>query len=223
MLSGEAVVAIWNDITDELRAEFYAWHLHEHMPERAAIPGFRRGRRYIAETAATRPEFFTLYEADTMGVLQGSDYLNRLNAPTQWTRSATQGFRNTSRGLARVLTSAGPGSGGYALTLRFAADRAREATLIARLRQAADAPRIAGAHLCAVDDAASGTATAESQGRSDLQAPPGWFAIVEATDPAALAPILPDEALREAGATGEIIRGCYRLEYTRTKTAFAAG
>jgi hypothetical protein len=40
MLAGEGAVAIWNDINEAGRAEFYAWHLHEHMPERVGIPGF---------------------------------------------------------------------------------------------------------------------------------------------------------------------------------------
>ena len=47
-LAGEGAVAIWHDIAPEGRGEFYAWHGHEHMPERAAIPGFLRGRRYVA-------------------------------------------------------------------------------------------------------------------------------------------------------------------------------
>ena len=223
MLSGEAVVAIWNDIAEEGRAEFYAWHLHEHMPERAGIPGFRRGRRYIALGPATQPEFFTLYEADTMGVLQGSDYLARLNAPTAWTRRATAAFRNTSRAIARVLHSTGPGAGGVVLTARFEASHERRADLAALVQGVANAPRVAGAHLCAADDEASGQRTAESAGRTDLQPPPAWFAMVEATDAEALDALLPEAALREAGAGGAIARGIYRLEYTRTKTAFAAG
>ena len=60
-------------------------------------------------------------------------------------------------------------------------------------------------------------------GRTDLQPPPAWFAMIEATDAEALAALLPEAALREAGAGGTIARGVYRLEYTRTKTAFAAG
>ncbi|MBV8913657.1 MAG: hypothetical protein JOZ05_11535 [Acetobacteraceae bacterium] len=223
MLSGEAAIAIWNDITDAGRAEFYAWHLHEHMPERAGISGFRRGRRYIACDGATRPEFFTLYEADTIGVLQGSDYVSRLNAPTPWTRRATAEFRNTSRAVARVLASVGPGAGGIALTVRFDAGRDRTTTLADLLRHAASAPRVTGAHLCAADDQASAQRTAESSGRTDLQAPPAWFAMVEATDADAVAALLPEPELRAAGATGTMARGLYRLEYTRTKTAFAAG
>src|SRR6201999_3863034 len=48
MLAGEAVVAIWNGIAPEARDAFHDWHINEHMPERVGIPGFRRGRRYIA-------------------------------------------------------------------------------------------------------------------------------------------------------------------------------
>ena len=223
MLSGEAVVAIWNDIAEEGRAEFYAWHLHEHMPERAGIPGFRRGRRYIALDATTRPEFFTFYEADTIGVLQGSDYLARLNAPTAWTRRATAEFRNTSRALARVLSSDGPGAGGVMLTVRFEAPAETARPLAALCREAAQAARVTGAHLCAADDAASAERTAESAGRTDLQMPPAWFVMVEATDAEALAALATEAELRAAGAGGAIVRGLYQLEYTRTKTAFAAG
>ena len=83
-LAGQAVVAIWNGIAPEGRTEFYEWHNREHMPERVGIPGFRRGRRYIAKYGT--PEFFTLYEADCAEVLVGQDYLNRLNNPTPWTQ-----------------------------------------------------------------------------------------------------------------------------------------
>jgi hypothetical protein len=98
-LAGKGVVAIWNDIAPEGRAEFYEWHDREHMPERAAIPGFLRGRRYIAVHGS--PEYFTLYEAESPSVLSGSDYLTRLNNPTPWTKAVVHThFRNTSRGIA---------------------------------------------------------------------------------------------------------------------------
>jgi hypothetical protein len=220
MLAGEAVVAIWNGITPEMRAEFYDWHQNEHMPERVGIPGFRRGRRYIALDAATHPEFFTLYETDTLPVLQGSDYANRLNAPTPWTRKVTAQFRDTARGLARVLESTGPGAGGVMLTLRFDADETATDTLRGMVRDAARAPRITGGHLCVTDDAASGVRTTETKGRTDIQPPPTWFALIEATDAEALKDVLSDSALTDAGARGPFLRGLYRLEYQRTKTAF---
>ena len=81
-LLGKAVVAIWNDITPEGRRTFIEWHNREHIPERVAIPGFHRGRRYVAIEAS--PEYFTLYEARDAGVLVSDAYLERLNAPTPW-------------------------------------------------------------------------------------------------------------------------------------------
>ncbi len=52
-------------------------HNREHMPERAAIPGFLGGRRYIALDA--RPEFFTLYVTESPAVISGPAYAARLN------------------------------------------------------------------------------------------------------------------------------------------------
>src|SRR5215471_6580816 len=47
-LAGRGIVTIWHDIVPEGQPDFYEWHNREHMPERMGIPGFRRGRRYIA-------------------------------------------------------------------------------------------------------------------------------------------------------------------------------
>lgn len=217
MLAGEGVIAIWNGITPEGRVEFYAWHLHEHMPERVGVPGFRRGRRYIATGPGTSPEFFTLYETDTLQVTQGQDYANRLNAPTSWTRTATAHFRDTFRSLAAVTQSEGPGMGAALLTLRF--DCVDPAEIAALLREVSRAPRVCGAHLCEADRAASDVRTAETRGRTDIQAPPARFLLVEATDVAALSGLLPEAALSAVGLE-RMIRGVYVLEYSRGKTAW---
>jgi hypothetical protein len=63
--------------------------------------------------------------------------------------------------------------------------------------------------------------TTETKGRTDIQPPPTWFALIEATDADALAVVLTDATLTAAGARGPFLRGLYRLEYQRTKTAFA--
>jgi hypothetical protein len=60
-------------------------------------------------SAETRPEFVTLYEIAAASVATSTPYLDRLNAPTQWTRRATSHFRNTSRALTEVLQSEGAG------------------------------------------------------------------------------------------------------------------
>ncbi len=221
MLAGEAVVAIWNGIEPEARDQFYDWHVNEHMPERVGIPGFRRGRRYIAVDAATHPEFFTLYEVDAMPVLQGGDYAGRLNDPTPGTRATTAKFTDTFRALSRVVVSHGPGMGGALLTIRFDCDDQHLIAVRALVRAAHQARRVTGAHLCVGDRPASLVRTVETKDRTDIQPPPSCFILVEATDPEALTDILLDRGLLGAGATGPFVRGVYRLEYTRTKTAFA--
>lgn len=221
MLAGEAVVAIWNGVIEEGWPFNYLWHLTEHMPERVGIPGFNRGRRFRAMDSATHPALFTLYECDTLQVVQGVDYTNRLNQPTPWTREAGKLARDTSRGLARVVASHGPGVGGVMMTLRFDAPAAAQAAVAELVRLAAAGPRLTGAHLCIADTAASGVVTEEKRGRADIGAPPSWFILAEATDAEALAGVLPDAALTAAGAMGPYQRGTYRLEYLRTKTAWA--
>lgn len=47
-LLGKGVLAIWNGIAPEAEEDFVAWHVREHIPERVALSGFLRGRRYVA-------------------------------------------------------------------------------------------------------------------------------------------------------------------------------
>ncbi len=220
MLAGEGVTAIWNDVLPEARADFLAWHMGEHMAERVGLPGFRRGRRHVALDAATRPEFFTLYEADSLGVLQGHDYTNRLNGMTPWTRRVMAGLRGTARALAQVVESRGPGLGGAVMTLRFEAAEGAAPSLAAAVRGAAGRHGIAGAHLCRTDAAASLAGNEERETRRGDAAPPAWFIILEAAGPEALEGLLPESELAAAGARAPVLRGLYRLEFLRSKTAW---
>ena len=225
MLAGEGAVAIWNGITDEGRPDFYAWHLHEHMPERVGIPGFLRGRRYRAADRTTAPEFFTLYETQTFEVMLGTDYLSRLNAPTAWTKRATSHFRATSRALTRVLASFGVGPGGALLTFRFdvpsGAAEAERARLEQALLEISRLAEITGAHLLRADETASAARTNESKDRKDIEAPPSWVLLVEACSVKALESA--GEVLNREPVLKSATAGRYLLEHTRLKTAFAIG
>lgn len=220
MLAGEAVVAIWNGIAPEMRDRFYDWHMNEHMPERVGIPGFRRGRRYIAMDAATAPEFFTLYEADAVPVLTGTDYAARLNNPTPATREVTAHFLDTTRALAAVEESRGPGMGGMMGTIRFEAEEWLAPELRTIARAAAALPRITGVHLCRTHLEASGVRTTETRDRTDIAPPPPWTLLIEATDTAALELGELAATLGRTGARAPIVVGMYRLEFVRTKTGF---
>jgi hypothetical protein len=221
MLAGEAAVAIWTTVKPEAQPEFYDWFINEHMPERVGIPGFRRSRRYRSNDRDTRPEGFTLYEVDTMQVLQGSDYTNRLNNPTPWTKKMMGVSTETVRVLARVDASYGPAMGGVILTVRFDLEIDKFAAIRPLIEKAARSARITGSHLFLCDDLASAVRSVETRKRDDIEAPPRCFAMIEATDAAALDGVLQDDALFSAGASGPFLRGIYRLEFSRTKTAFA--
>ena len=180
-LSGGGAVAIWHDIAPEGRDVFYAWHGREHMPERAAIPGFLRGRRYVAIEGG--PEYFNLYETMSPGVLTGPDYLARLNSPTEWTTATVRHFRNVSRSLCEVATSHGEGQGGLVATYRYdvddaGAERHRE-RMAALLPHMALEPGIAGAHLLVADPVGSAIETAEKRARANATQIPRWIVLLE--------------------------------------------
>jgi len=217
-LAGKGVVAIWHGIRPEGRAEFYEWHNREHMPERVGIPGFLRGRRYIAREGS--PEFFTLYETATPEVLSGADYLARLNAPTEWTRRATLHFTDASRSLCRVVLTLGPGAGGWLMTWRYDVAPGREdeqrARLAPVLREIAQAQGVVGAHLCIADASASAIETEEKKGRAK-NAVPGWVVMAEGgAEPdalhAACRRLATPGFFTEAGALAGVQRGLYQLQ-----------
>ncbi len=222
-LLGKAIVSIWHDITEEGRDDFYWWHIHEHMPERVGIPGFLRGRRYLAEEG--RPEIFTLYETQTMDVGSGPDYLERLNNPTPWTLKAMNYFRNTVRCIQHVRFSAGPGMGGHLLTLRFEVDKpdgfAERLTRDA-LQKIRDVHGITGVHLGETDRAASDAPTKERDLREGEMLIPGWTILVEAARRDELDHVreafLNAKHLGAIGVTSNLETAVYRLEYVRSKS-----
>ena len=226
-LAGLGVVAIWHDLVPAARDDFYEWHNREHMPERVGIPGFRRGRRYVAISGT--PEFFNLYEADSLETLSGQDYRNRLDAPTAWTQRVVPSFRNVARALCRVAFTNGVGSGGVMLTLRFAIDAARHDATVDALRRRVLPPLVyrkgvAGVHLCLADEAASTVETAERKARAEGTDVPAWIVLIEGNAvpdvDGAADDLVP--ALKAHGAP-EPERAVYRLEITRLKTPWAAG
>src|SRR5918911_764759 len=105
MLAGQAVMVNWSDVAPEHRHAYYEWHSREHMVGRVALPGFCRGRRYIA--AQANRDFLVCYEVDNIAVLSGSAYLEKANAPSELTRKTTPFVRNSNRALAVVQLSLG--------------------------------------------------------------------------------------------------------------------
>jgi hypothetical protein len=181
-LLGRGAVLVWNDVTDEGREEFYEWHDKEHIPERLAIPGFRRGRRFVRPGHS--PRWFTMYEADDLSIVTSPEYLTRLNAPTSATVSVLRYFRNTSRAVCRVVHSVGSSTGGHVLTMRLSPPDSEGQAMCKYLcgeafPRAMALTSVVACHLYAADQSGSYVTTAESSTRKfDV---PSWVLLCEAT------------------------------------------
>jgi hypothetical protein len=222
-LAGQGVLAIWNGIADEAEADFAAWHVREHIPERVAVPGFLRGRRYVAEVGA--PRYFNFYETETPETLVAPAYLERLNAPSDWTRRVVRHFRDTSRTVCSVAASLGMGDGAFVGTVRLTS-RPGAGNLARQVAASVAEPVLAEPGIVAVHllegQADSGGQTAEKalRDRPDQQA--AWILLIEATDCKPLERVFARHASRDilaaAGADhGNDERGIYRLQYALSR------
>lgn len=223
---GRALLAFSHDVAPGSEPDWTAWHDREHVPERLSLPGFLRLRRYLALGAG--PRFFYFYETESLEVLQGPAYLERLGRPTPWTRRCIQYVRNNRRTACRVVATLGRGLGGVlgVLDIGPAAGRAeplRQWLTGTALPAAVVRPGMVGAHLGEADVAAT---TVETDEKRLLQTPDAmarWLVLIEGVDRdavvAASSEVLGDGALRQAGAAGEIQRGVYTLSVVVSRPA----
>jgi len=228
-LAGKGVLAIWNGIAAEAEADFIAWHIGEHIPERVAVPGFLRGRRYVAERGA--PKYFNFYETETAATLVSPAYVERLNAPSDWTKRVVRHFLDTSRTICTVADSRGLGDGAAIATLRLKAGQDRSAFLT-RIQDGIiapllDAAAVVAVHLLEGQENANSGQTAEKALRSQPDQTADWILLIEAADIAPLEAALARHASQSALAaiaTGyDAARDCgiYRLQYGLAKQQIA--
>lgn len=225
MLLGRGVMINWNNVAPEHRPAYDAWHCGEHMVGRLKIPGFLRGRRYIAAVPEqARRNFLTMYEVQDLAVLTGADYLAKANSPSPLTLRTTPLVLDSVRGLASVRASLGSGTGGFALTLRFDPQPGAEAALERHITQQA-LPQIAqrsdivGAHLMVADKTASAMTPVERQGRPTTI--PNWIMMIEGFTLAAVnnagEAALSDALLMANRCAGAPERDIYSLQFTLQK------
>jgi hypothetical protein len=184
-MTTDAILAVWNDVDGTLEAAFNDWYVRDHLPDRLAIPGFRRGRRWLSTGGS--PRYFTFYEIDDVGVMHSPAYLDRHGNPTGWTRQIMPAFVRMNRSICRVTARQGGGDGGVAAVLRLAPDPQQTAKL--RHWLAAEAlpaiavlPGIVAAALWELDAEASRMPdTAETRLRTATDATIDWAVVVEAT------------------------------------------
>ena len=226
-LLGQGALVIWHDVRDE--TDYNEWHSKEHMLERVAVPGFRRGLRYVA--LAGSPRYLNLYEVDEVATLTSRPYLDRLNDPTPWTQRALPNVYNNSRTLCRVVASrGGAGICGFLLTVQLAPQRARTDALRAWLvdeilAQLAEPPGTIGAHLLEGDQAASLTGTEEKRLRGAADAIADWIVLVGGYDADAVQSLSDEtfgqEHLFARGAAAAPSVGLYQLLHAITEPDLA--
>jgi hypothetical protein len=125
------------------------------------VSGFRVGRRYV-NLDSSYLRYFTMYEADDLGVFTGEEYVSHLNSPTPWTQKMMPHLRNFRRIVCEVLLSEGEGVGGAIATVSFEAAEQRDSTQARELAgKLLGTKGIVGVHLAAANSAASELQTKE--------------------------------------------------------------
>jgi hypothetical protein len=213
-MAGGGVLAFWHDVAPGSEGEFDQWHLREHIPERVAVPGFLRARRYV--TLGGPPSYFYFYETESLDTLQSPAYLARLGDPTPWTRRTMPLVRNNVRTACRVIISRGYG-------LRPGREEELRSWLTATaLPTAIEHPGIVAGHLLEGDAGVS--TAAKSDEKRLLETPDAlvrWVALVEGTDPSALEAVCRDllgaDALARRGGDDDVTLGFYRLQFVLDK------
>ncbi len=217
---GKAILAFWADVDASGEADYVDWHNREHMPERCAVPGFLRGRRYVAVAAA--PKYFMMYETETLETLASPAYVERLNNPTPWTRKCLALFRNSNRTACRTTQSIGGGIGGAVATIRLGPSPGREQALRQWLTAEAlpkilERPGISAAHLCEADVETTTVKTKEKDIRDKADEVARWVLLVEGSDAdivgRACGEALDATALVARGAEPGAITGIYALHH----------
>lgn len=218
---GKAALAMWWEVSAEVRPELEHWHAHEHFPERLAIPGFLRGSRWTA--AAEGEGFFVMYELQDHAVLASAAYVARLNAPTPWSTRMMPLHRNMIRAQCQVVHSHGAVTARHALTIRLSPGDARAVDLQRGLGALAASmsqqPGIVGLHVLR-HEAPSLAVTTEQKIRGNADRAADWVIVACGYDLGALRRLSEAELgathLQAMGAASEAGRQLFGLACSAT-------
>jgi len=220
-LLGRGALVNWGGVVAAQEEDYNAWHSLEHMPERLAVPGFRRGRRCVAvEGTPDTLKYFMMYEAVDADVFVSATYIERLNDPTPWTQRILSAYVAPSRTVCRVLATRGHGAGGWLATLQInPADRAalREWAEGSWIGDVMALPGILGAHALEGDAEFGQQPTAEKKFRESRGEPDRTVALALLIDgmdrePTQAAMDRVVERLR-AQQAGDVVATLYRTQH----------
>lgn len=215
---GKAALAMWWDVSDEVRQEWEHWHAHEHFPERLSIPGFMRASRWTDVSGGEG--FFVMYELEDHAVLASAPYVARLNAPTPWSTKMMPLHRNMVRTQCQVVHSHGGVTTRHALTVRCSPAEGQAEALQRHLEAMAQSvsqrPGIVGMHVLR-HEAPAMAATTEQKIRGNADRAADWIIVVSGYDFDALRKLegeeLSEASLRASGALPEACQ-LFSLAYT---------
>src|SRR4051794_3906770 len=211
-MRGTGFLAIWSDVAPAALTDYRHWLTREHTTERVTTKGFLAARVFRADRSDTN-RFFILYELEAPEVLDGPDYLARLNAPTPWSQRIMPQLGNFIRGGGVMLARAGRGEGATIAALRLE-QLPEQPQRLADTLAALDG--IAAVQIGATDQARTSVPTAEK----GLRQREGFFAgllVIEALDQPSLRDALRKAAELAPGsvagaADAEIYHGLFALD-----------
>lgn len=107
-LRGTAMLIIWGGLdrgkTNEDEEELNDWWSNEHLPERLAIDGFLRTRRFHAIKNGLS-QYLVWYEVASLITLTSPEYMAALNNPTRGTKKFMPILASMNRSACHVLYS----------------------------------------------------------------------------------------------------------------------
>lgn len=121
-LQAPAELFIWTDIDSAHEDDFNQWYEHEHMLERASIPGFVWARRYRAHQAPRK--YLALYRTEQLAVFDSPAYQQAFTQQTQWSLQNFERMHNTVRRVMTVTPASTTAGTGAALALVAMPDEA---------------------------------------------------------------------------------------------------
>lgn len=216
---GHAALAMWWDISNDVRTEWEHWHVHEHVPERLSIEGFLRASRWTDVSGGEA--FFVIYELKDHEVLASKPYVARLNAPTPWSTKMMPLHRNMVRTQCQIIHSRGGVTARHALTVLCSPIDGQAEKIQAYLGELAESisqrPGIVGLHVLRhVAPNLAPTTEQKIRGNSDQVA--DWIIVLSGYDLEVMKKIgaeeLSEARLQNSGATTETPCQLYTLAYT---------
>lgn len=135
------ILSIWNDIAPDAEDFYERWYMTQHFPERLGVPGFLRGRRYLAIDADRK--YFTFYELEAPEVLFSPAYVARQNAPTAWTATVMRSWGPMFRTVCERVRRKGEAIGGFCLVARWEGNVTLPIDLADRIFAMLDDPAVA--------------------------------------------------------------------------------